>query len=182
MSGKPAYYWDTCVFISLISGEKRSDPRESSGILEHVSRFDTGEIRLVTSVLTLTEVLTSHFTPQMEERFQGITHRSNFELINVTSIIATMAQELRGFYQLKASSDGLPTLGTPDAIHVATAIVSHCDVLFTFDGSDKPGKQRALLPLSPKIAGRYDLKIERPLSTQLSLGLPVQARKRSRLR
>jgi hypothetical protein len=59
----------------------------------------------------------------------------------------------------------LPTLGTPDALHLATAIWHGCDKLWTFDENDKKsGKsaKRGLIPLTGTVGGKYPLCIELP--------------------
>jgi hypothetical protein len=57
---------------------------------------------------------------------------------------------------------------TPDCLHVATAIAAQEIMkiqipLWTFDCKDKSSKNElALIALSGKIAGKYDLEITRP--------------------
>ena len=89
------------------------------------------------------------------------------QIKDVSSPVIDLATEIREYYQvLKLSRrSNLPTLETPDAIHVATAIHFNCDMLFTFDEADRETgclPKRGLIPLSGIIAGRYPLEIRKP--------------------
>ena len=106
------------------------------------------------------EVLEARLSGASRELFRSLRANRNFHFIDVTIPIAARAAEIRYYYSNK--SDGLPGLSTPDAIHLATATVHRCDVFYTFDGADKPGKQRGLLPLNEYFYGTYGLRIERP--------------------
>ena len=169
MSGNGIIYWDSCIFIAHLKNEVRQDPQDMLGINELVDSFDLGQIDLVTSTITFTEVLRTTITPQDYERFKSFFFRRNCHLMDVTRRIAEISHEIRNFYY----QPGGPVLGTPDCIHLATAISFQCDVLYTFDGcgkSTKPG----LLSLHSPIANRYDLSIQKPIPTrppQLSLNL-----------
>jgi hypothetical protein len=72
-----------------------------------------------------------------------------------------LSQQLPDYYQRQRAIDGLPTLTTPDAIHLATAIYYGASEFHTFDERDEPRRRRALLPLSGNVAG-YPLVIIKP--------------------
>src|SRR5439155_17868067 len=79
--------------------------------------------------------------------------------------IAGIAHNIRDFYSKR--NDGLPTVTTPDALHLATAIAFKCDKFCTFDGADvkrpdKPKRSRPLLSLGDVVAGQYRLVIVKP--------------------
>ena len=99
-------------------------------------------------------------------KFRLALRRKNVSLIGVTSPIADLAHELREYY-------ATPRLGTPDAIHLATAIVGGCVDFFTFDGADekKSPKVCKLLPLGPSLAQKYNLPTERPRRPPTSQGV-----------
>ncbi len=81
-----------------------------------------------------------------------------------------MAGEIRDYYQKRKELDDLPTVTTPDAVHLATAILHDVDEMHTFDQNDKPNKRRALIPLSGNVAG-HKLIICKPELAQGNLGI-----------
>lgn len=86
-----------------------------------------GATQVITSAITLTEVLVMPIEKgqegyQREYRAMLLNTRS-IKTIPVSVAIAEQAAELRAKYRLR----------TPDAIHVATALVSKCDAFLTND-------------------------------------------------
>lgn len=91
------------------------------------SRSDKGVFSIITSVLTVTEVLTkplqtNHF--QYENRYRNMLIKTH----NITTLaanlpIAEQAARLRAKYSLK----------TPNAFQVATSILAGCDAFLTND-------------------------------------------------
>jgi predicted nucleic acid-binding protein len=102
---------------------------------------ERGEIQVVTSTLTLTEVLVhpykrgNRFLAQQYSRI--LLHTRNLRAVHVTPEIATEAAQLRATYGLK----------TPDAIQLATARVSGATSFLTNDSglASIPGLQLILL-------------------------------------
>lgn len=171
MSGKKELvYWDACIFLAHLKDEKRADPLDMAGVREQMIRIDKAEIQLATSVITLTEVLESGVPTDTRNRLGLIFHRRNCHLVEVNMRIAEISHTIRDYYQVEKSKGGLlPTVTTPDAIHLATAIWFGCDRFYTFDEKDEPKKRRALIPLSPVIAGQYPLIVSKPIPGQLPL-------------
>lgn len=91
---------------------------------EAVSR---GEIQLITSAVTLLEVLVHpirHDDEPLAQRYNDILLSSpHIATISVTPLTAQVAAELRAERNLK----------TPDAIHLATAITHKADAFLTND-------------------------------------------------
>ncbi|MCH8916820.1 MAG: PIN domain-containing protein [Proteobacteria bacterium] len=176
MSGdKTTVYVDSCVLIAWLQNENRK-PGEMEGVSGLVAGVDAGEIILVTSALTKTEILECTLTVEAIEMFERFTHRRSVQIKDVTSRISTLAGEIRSYYQsLKDSNKtNLPTLSTPDAIHIATAIYWECEQFFTFDEIDEHGTsrpKRALIPLSGMVAEKYPLDICKPTVRQPGLAL-----------
>jgi predicted nucleic acid-binding protein len=87
----------------------------------------SASIELVSSVITLTEVLIHPIRlgdSRLEQEYNNILLNSDgFQLLPVTSPIAKSAAQLRAQYNLR----------TPDALHVATAIHAGCDAFMTND-------------------------------------------------
>lgn len=92
---------------------------------------DRGLIAGVVSTMALTEVLVQPLragNATLTERYEAILSNSrDFRLEAVTSTVARQAAELRARYNLR----------TPDALHVATAIIAGCDAFLTNDSNIK---------------------------------------------
>jgi PIN domain len=96
--------------------------------------------------------------------------------IQATAPIMDMAAEIWDYYQRLKDGGGsnLPTVETPDAIHLSTAIHYDCKFFYTFDERDIPGgtrPKRGLIPLSGNIDDCYPLIICKPKVD--ALGLPL---------
>lgn len=90
-------------------------------------QVDHGTPQVITSVITLTEVLvmpiqTNHTQYQQEYR-EMLLNTAHITTLPVSSAIADQAAYLRAKYGVR----------TPDALHVATAIISECDAFLTND-------------------------------------------------
>lgn len=183
MSGRkklPVIYWDSCIFITWLTNEVREDPADLDGARDHVERLERGELRIATSTITLAEVLNLGLSADQESSFKSLWTRDDYQLEDVTSRVALRAREIRRAYS--GLPDGLGTVSTPDAIHLASATLAHCSEFYTFDG-DGPKRRKAsgdppsrpLIPLSGKLAGRWELKICKPFVQQARLPVaPMQ--------
>ena len=169
MTGDGPIYWDACIFIAHLKSEQRADPLDMLGVEGQVQYIDNGDLDLVTSTVCLVEVLECTLTQDAYNKFKTYFSRRNIHLVDVSKEIALIAHEIRDFYQKQ--NDGLPTVTTADAIHIATAISFGCSKFYTFDENDQKNKRRALIPLAQPIAGKYPIPIEKPVpnTTQLPL-------------
>lgn len=173
---KPIVYVDACVFISMLTGEQRKGD-ESQQVAGFAAELEAKEVIAVTSALTSTEVLTCTLTDQQKVMMTRLIRPPKVQVKDVSSPILQISSEIRNFYQEEKRSgrSRLPTLETPDAIHLATAIYYDCPTMFTFDEYDHEGgknPKRALIPLSGLVAGRYPIVICKPFAA--SPGLPLQ--------
>jgi len=99
--------------------------------LERVRAFftamDAGNFRVVTSSLTLTEVLVhplrSGYTDLAETYRDILLNQENLRTVSVSSEIAEVAAQLRSTQNLR----------TPDAIQIATALIGHATFFLTND-------------------------------------------------
>ncbi len=147
-------YWDSCIFIAYISGEKRAQS-ELDGIDEQIERFDKNRLNICTSVITIAEVLRNRSKNDLAySTFLKVTQRRNFLLSDVNRRITEIAHDIRNYSSKNKGTDA-DTLTLPDALHLATSIHHQCSILYTFDKTDKPGKSKSLVPLSGTIAGQY---------------------------
>lgn len=153
-NSKFIYYWDACIFIAWLQDEQRPSG-EMEGLAAVVNQISRNEAAMLTSVLTRAEVLDSSLSESTRKIFENIFKRSNIYQVDVTGKISEVAHEIRDFYKKLGRS-----VKTPDATHLATAIIHSADEFHTFD--DK------LLGLSGDVAG-YPLKVVRPQGVQGSL-------------
>ncbi|MDQ7025024.1 MAG: PIN domain-containing protein [Anaerolineae bacterium] len=100
----------------------------TKAIFEYVSQE---KLDVITASLTLTEVLMKPIQAKnrrLQREYRDLLlNTKNVSTIAIDTIIATKAAELRAKYNLK----------TPDALHVASAIVSGCDAFLTNDDGIK---------------------------------------------
>lgn len=173
---KPIIYVDTCVFIAMLTGEQRKGD-ESRHVAGLASELEKRELIAVTSALTKTEILDCTLTDQQKVILSRLMRPPKVQIKDVSTPILDLAREIRDYYQheRRAGRTNLPTVETPDAIHLATAIYYDCPRMFTFDekdreeGRDRP--KRGLIPLSGLVAGRYPLAIQKPYSDTMGLDL-----------
>ncbi|GAB9152916.1 type II toxin-antitoxin system VapC family toxin [Bradyrhizobium diazoefficiens] len=162
----PIYYWDSCLFLAWIKDEERPTG-EMDGVREVVERFKRREVKIVTSVLTTTEVLESRLPAGMKRLIDGMMKRVS--RISMDTKVAAMAHDLRDHYATRPAETSGKMLAVPDAIHLATAILYRATEFHTFDGG-KTGKSLGLLPLSGDVAG-HRLVICKPQARHPQLDL-----------
>lgn len=157
-SGKPVYYWDSCLFIAWMTNEKREDG-DMEGLAEVVAMVDAQECFVVTSVTTRREVLDSTMSPESGDKFRSLVGHPSFTFANVSFPISDLASQIRDFYKgIKPQSIRVKL---PDATHLATAIAYEVDEFHTFDADD-------LIRFNGNVAG-YKLKICKPSAVQKRL-------------
>lgn len=152
-------YWDSDVFIHRIE----ETPDKIQTLRAITDAAERGEVRIVTSALTLVEVSKLNnleLLPEWTE--QRVIEFFENEYISVRTVdrfVAAMARPIIRGHNLKP----------PDAIHVATAIMARVNVMHTYDGEK-------LLPLTGRIH-QPPLRIEEPqweFQTELNLGLAAE--------
>ncbi|CCQ72186.1 type II toxin-antitoxin system VapC family toxin [Magnetospira sp. QH-2] len=153
-------YWDSDCFLGHFQAEQ-GKAEKCDGVLQRAER---GEVLIVTSALTITEVLWLRGGPRLPkdkaELVQKFFRRSHIRVYNVTRKIAEAAQILVWDNNIRPK----------DAIHVATAIHLGADALETFDAK--------LIGLSGTV-GKPLLMIrepEAPAQGRLNLGGPSEGK------
>lgn len=149
---KAKYYWDANVLIAYIKGKGKGENRtdeEMEGIYDVVQEVKDNKAVIVTSTLTSTEVFAGKLTNEQRQRYNDIYARPSTVQVDVYPNISKMASEIREYYHDKGKK-----IHTPDAIHLATAILTEVDCMHAFDGDD-------LLKLDGNVMG-HDLKICKP--------------------
>ncbi|HEX8165602.1 MAG TPA: PIN domain-containing protein [Beijerinckiaceae bacterium] len=89
--------------------------------------------------------------------------------IGMDGKVASLAHDIRDHYMARAAEFGGKTLSTPDAIHLATAILYRADEFHTFD-NDGSAKSLGLIPLSGNVGG-HRLTICKPQARNPGLDL-----------
>ena len=175
MSGrarKPSRYFDACIYLAYLRNETVPYGKDRIAAIEGMWKdSERGGLTVVTSTITLTEVLSHKLTPDAKKKFVQATESGLHLCIDVEPPIALKARDYRDFYQGHAVKD--PTgkmrkhLSTPDALHLATAVIYGCDEMLTFDGFGAKERDNTigLLWLGNK-AGQDDLIITQPYVTQ----------------
>lgn len=159
-AGKPIIYWDTSVFIAWFKDEDRPN-REMDGVIDVANKIHKDHVILLTSSLTKGEILESTLDEIAKQRFIDLFKRKNFQWATTDGRVWDLVHEIRDYYQKRKEIDQLPTITTPDAVHLATAILYRAIEFHTFDEKNEARKRRALLPLNGNIAG-YTLVICKP--------------------
>jgi predicted nucleic acid-binding protein len=154
--GRFRYCWDSCVFISLLTGSGRT-PEEMEKLRQMESLADIGAITIFTPATTLIEVLACKLTDQQEIAFGEVLQRSNILAVSVTMRIAERAREIRNHYRIAGHE-----IAVPDAIHLATALIYGATALHTYDGCGKRPKHTDLLKLITPLIGKYPITICKP--------------------
>jgi len=141
MSGeRPLVYWDACIFIAWLDREPRKDISRED--LEYWARlFRDDKARLVTSAVTGLEILESRMERNREARdeFHRFMRPPRGSLHQISPPVLEMAYTLREHFASLPAPLGRekhPTLSTPDAIHLATAVLEEVDVFHTTDGGN----------------------------------------------
>jgi predicted nucleic acid-binding protein len=137
------------------------------GVREVIERVKRRDAKIITSVLTVTEVLDSKLPAGMKTLIDGLMKRVN--RVGMDIKIARMAHDLRDYYIQRSAEFGGKTVAVPDAIHLATAILCRVTEFHTFDGGGM-GKSLGLLPLSGDVGG-HRLTICKPKARNPQLDL-----------
>ena len=115
-------YADSCIVIYLIEGDFSRRER----IAEYLLRFESVPNRIGFSDLTRMECLihpVRERNVQLRSAYEEFFNGPCSDYILLSSEVFEKATELRAEYIVK----------TPDAIHLAAALVSRCDVFLTND-------------------------------------------------
>jgi predicted nucleic acid-binding protein len=129
---------DTAPFIYFLERH----PLFASAVRGFFERAERGELSLVTSTVTLAEVLTKPFAENADAiatAYRSILTTSPYiRLLPIDVATAEQAAHLRARYRLK----------TPDAIQLAVSIRAGCDAFLTNDGGLKRVQEIPVLVLS----------------------------------
>lgn len=118
--------WDSSVLISWIRGDE--GPDKTQAIRTEIEQIERGSYKLAVSTLVYVEVLESTMPPQAMETFRAfIRNRQMIQIIAVDIRVAEKAQALR--------NRSARSISTPDAVHLATAVICGAKFFHTFDSN-----------------------------------------------
>jgi PIN domain nuclease of toxin-antitoxin system len=101
---QPVVYWDTCVWLSWLTGEKR-DPDCLDGMEEATELLEAKKLTISTSAITITEILEAKIGKVTRDNFLAQFQRENCALIDVNEPIAVLASDLRSYYQRQLAKE-----------------------------------------------------------------------------
>lgn len=118
---KKRVYWDSDVFISLIDG----DADRIDAIRSVVDEVESGKAMIVVSTLVRVEVLPNRRDTGLYREFQNfLKNREQVREVAIDRRVIEAAQQIR---------ESGKSVKTPDAIHLATAIVCGVPIFHTYD-------------------------------------------------
>jgi len=127
------YYLDTVIVIYAVEG----NPVDQQRALNHLSALEQAGHRFAISELTRTECLVPLFGAGNGQRlsdFFRFFHGPNLRTLSLTGPTYVRASAIRGNHTYPAIPSAQPRrYGLADALHLATAIESGCDVFLTND-------------------------------------------------
>jgi predicted nucleic acid-binding protein len=157
-NGPKRSYWDSCLFLAWINGE----PGRSTVIHELLRSARAGDLEIVTSVISVTEVAmgapekqSGTLSPAALATIDSLWEPpSPIKLVEVHRLIATEARNL-----MRTATPSALALKPPDAIHLITAQRTACEEFLTYD------------PKLQKYAGMISLPVREPAVAQMPLEL-----------
>ena len=134
MSGsRKIFYWDSNVYLAWLLEEPCYLPWLPSIRAVADANFRSENV-IVTSTITLIEVMSFKLTVQQENKFQRSFDGYRHKLVEVGPTVALRSREYREKFV------GEPRqLLVPDAIHLATATIEGANELHTFDDGKRKG-------------------------------------------
>lgn len=168
-TGKPRFYWDAVPLIAWVKDEKRDDPAEMDGLEEVAELAEKGKAVIMTSVLWRAEFWAADLTTGQKRKLREIFDYRLIEELGIDSRVMDLAGEIRAYHKKGRDAARLKNIRTPDAIHLASAILYEAVEFHTFDGKKGGGKTPGgLLSLDGNVAGHV-LRICAPQAQQLRL-------------
>jgi predicted nucleic acid-binding protein len=127
------YYLDTVIVIYAVEGNAADKIRAKN----HLDALEQAGHRFAISELTRTECLVPVFGPSGGQRlsdFFRFFHQPNLRTLSLTAAMHVRASAIRGGHAYPAIPPAQPKrYGLADALHLAAAIESGCDVFLTND-------------------------------------------------
>jgi hypothetical protein len=149
-------YWDTTCWLAWLNDERNWPPGVLLGIQEVVYEVEVGSTLLFTSAVTRGEIFMGRLNLDQKHLFAKLMRRRNVTEISADPRVMDRASQIREYHSARKQS-----IHTPDATHLATAVLYRADEFHTMDGLRSGGSKRGLLKLSGDVGG-YNLMVVNP--------------------
>jgi hypothetical protein len=127
-SGKRIIYWDATCWLAWLYDERDVWPADViTGLEDVVYEIETDNVILLRSAMMRSEVLVTRLTVDQEVLYQKLLRRHNFQEKDADPRVVDRAGEIREYHRKRKQR-----VDTPDAIHLATAILYKADE--SYDG------------------------------------------------
>ena len=127
------YYLDTVIVVYAVEG----NPADQQRALNHLAALEQAGHSFAVSDLTHTECLVPVYGPGEGPRlsdFFRFFHGPNLRTVSLTAAMHSRASAIRGAFTYPAVPPAPPRrYGLADALHLAAAIETGCDVFLTND-------------------------------------------------
>lgn len=159
MPTKRLVYWDSCVYIDCI----QKTPGRWAQIEPVLRQAEQGEIEFVASALVIAEVVKCPAIASDDDKIRDFFENDFIKFRNVDRRTAEEAAKLSRAHGIKP----------PDAIHVATAIMTKCETLHTYDDKllvfdGKAGVPRLAIgnPIAVVTSGKQQSLFDQPTAKE----------------
>jgi predicted nucleic acid-binding protein len=159
-AGKRIIYWDTTCWLAWLNGEGTEVWSASvvEGIKDVVEEAENNKVILFTSTITRAEIFEAKLSQEQKDKYSKLLRRHNVTQVEPSIRVMDRASQIREYHSNQREKR---RISTPDAIHLATAMLNGADEFQTMDGLRKDGKSRKLLAISGDVGG-HNLKIVNP--------------------
>jgi hypothetical protein len=168
------FYWDACIFYEYLN-EEQSDKFKKQKIDDLIAENKDKRNRICTSVVTHLEIIPKKLLEDKERQYWAAFQSIYFFDIELDRNIIALARKIKDFYYKPRNEETgeYRMMSSPDALHLATAIIHSADEFHTRDRNTKGGNVKLLgLPESSPngmLCGEYPLRIISPEAKQVNL-------------
>lgn len=163
-------YWDACIFYEHLNDEQQAALKKQA-IEDILSENKDKRNRICTSAITHLEVIPKKLDADRERRYWQQFQSAYFFDIELDRNVITLGREIKDYYFKAPDAAGkYEMMSSPDALHLATAIIHSADEFHTRDKNTRHGnvKLLGLAESSPngKLCGVYSLRVISPEAAQ----------------
>jgi PIN domain nuclease of toxin-antitoxin system len=153
---KRKVYWDTTCWLAWLHDERLWPANILTGLQDVVHEVETGTAVLFTSAITRGEIFWGKLDLDQKNMFAKLMRRTNVTEVSADPRITDRVSQIREYHAARGQR-----VQTPDATHLATAVLYRADEFHTMDGLGSSGSKRGLLKLNGDVGG-YRLMIVHP--------------------
>lgn len=149
-------YWDTTCWLAWLNDERHWPAPVITGIQDVVYEVESSSAMLFTSAVTRGEIFFGKLDLDQKTMFAKLMRRTNVMEVSADPRIMDRASQIREYHAARGQR-----VHTPDATHLATAVLYKADEFQTMDGLRASGSKRGLLKLNMDVGG-YQLMVINP--------------------